>query len=91
MAVFQIFVSRKLAHGFCPKSFVSNFLRSLKLASWFSGQVVANRRFHLAKLICPGLCFVRSSQVSEIGYIFSAKVSASLVQAFLPSSFFLAK
>ena len=91
MAVFQIFVSQKLAHGFYSKSFVPNLLRFLKLALWFSGQVLANKRFHLAKFIFHGLCFVRSSQVSEIGYIFSAKVSVSLVQAFSPGSFFLAR
>jgi hypothetical protein len=57
---------------------------------------LASKRFHFAKSIFHGLRFVWSSQVSEIGYIFLAKVSASLVRAFCQVHFlwqnqFLAK
>ena len=82
MVIFQIFVSQKLAHGFGSKSFVSNLLRFPKSASRFSGKVLAGKRFHFAKSIFSGLRFSWQSQVSKIGYIFSAKVSVSLVQVF---------
>jgi hypothetical protein len=42
------------------------------------------------KVHFSGLRSFRSSQVPEIGYIFSAKISASLVRAFSPGLFFLA-
>jgi len=45
----------------------------------------------LAKSVFSGLRSFRESQVSEIGYIFSAKVLASLVQAFLSGLFFSGK
>jgi len=43
------------------------------------------------KVFFSGLRSFRQSQVSKIGYIFSAKVLASLVQVFSPGLFFLAK
>jgi len=42
VAIFQIFISSKLAYGFCSKSFVSNLLRFLKSASRFSVKVLAS-------------------------------------------------
>jgi len=54
-------------------------------------QVLASKRFHLARSILSGLYFGCSNQVSKIGYAFLAKDSTSLGQAFLPGSFFLAK
>jgi hypothetical protein len=67
VAVFQIFVSRKSAHVFSSKSFVSNLLRLLKSASGFSIKVLAGKRFHFAKSIFCGLRFLGQSQASKIG------------------------
>jgi hypothetical protein len=82
VAVFQIFISSKSAHAFGSKCFASNRLGFPKLASWFLSKVFAGKRFHLAKSVFSGLHFVWQSQVSKIGYIFSAKVLAGLVRAF---------
>jgi len=43
------------------------------------------------KVFFSGLRSFRQSQVSKIGYIFSAKVLASLVQVFSPGLFFSGK
>ena len=88
---FQILSAWKLAHVFGSKSFVSNLLRFLKSVSRFSGKVFASRQFLFSLFSFSGLRFVGSSQVFKIGFNFSAKVSASLVRAFLPGLFFLAK
>jgi hypothetical protein len=52
----------------------------------FGKQVVS-----FSKVLFHGLRFVWSSQVSKIGYTFSAKVLVSLVRTFSPGSLFLAK
>ena len=91
MAIFQVLVSRKSAQVFSSKSFISNWLRSPKSASRFLAKGSAGKRFHFAKSVFSGLRFIRSNQALKIGYIFSAKVLVSLVRAFLPGSFFLAK
>ena len=72
MVVSKILLASKSAHGFCSNSFASNWLRLLKLVSWFSVKVSVSRRFHLAKFVFHGWHFIWSSQVSEIGFkIFS--------------------
>ena len=91
MAIFQVLVSRKSAQVFSSKSFISNWLRSPKSASRFLVKVLASKSFYLAKSVFHGLRFVWQNQVSEIGFKVLAKISASLVRAFLPGSFFLAK
>jgi len=70
---------------------VSNFLRSLKSASKFLVKVLASKWFYFAKSVFYGLRFVWQSQVSKTGFSFLAKVLASLIRAFSPGSFFLAK
>ncbi|MCK6463173.1 MAG: hypothetical protein L6Q29_05160, partial [Candidatus Pacebacteria bacterium] len=70
-----------MIHVFYSKSFVSNLLRFSKSASSFLGKVFASKWFHFAKSIFPGLRSFWQSQVSKIGYIFSAKVLAGLVHA----------
>ena len=91
MAILQVFVSRKSAQVFSSKGFVPNLLRSLKSTSRFLVKVLASKQFYLAKSVFCGLRFVWLSQVSKTGFSFLAKVLTSLVQAFLPGSFFLAK
>jgi hypothetical protein len=90
VASFQILLVSKLVHGFYSNSFGANLLRSLKSASRFLAKVLASKRFHFAKSVFSGLRSFGQSQVSKIGYTFSAKVLASLSQAFLSGSFFLA-
>ena len=91
MAVSKILLASKSAHVFCSNSFVSNLLRLLKSASRFSGKVLASKQFYLAKSVFLGLRFVWLSQVSKTGFNFLSKVLVSLVWAFSPGSFFLAK
>ncbi len=91
MAVFQIFISRKLAHVFGSISFGSNLRRFPKSASWFSVMVLVSKQFHFAKSAFCSVCFVWSSQVLKIGYTFFRKVLASLVRTFFQVHFFLAK
>ena len=91
VAFFQIFVSRKLAQVFGSKSFVSNWLRFLKLASWFSV-----RLWQASSFILQSPFFVACVLFGQVRFLKSAsrfleKVLASLVRAFLPDSFFLAK
>jgi len=61
-------LASKSAHGFDSKRFVLNWLKSLKLVSWFSVNTLASKRFHLAKSVFHGLRFVWQGQVSEIGF-----------------------
>jgi len=61
------------------------------LASSFSSKVLASKGFYRSKFAFVASIHFRQSQVSEIGFSFSAKVSASLVQAFLSGSFFSGK
>ena len=76
--VSKILLASKSAHGFCSNSFVSNLLRSLKIGFVVFSQVLVSRRFHFAKYAFSGWRSFWSGQASEIGYIFLAKVSASL-------------
>jgi len=91
VAFFQVFVSSKSAYAFGSKSFASNWFRFSKSASRFLGKVLASKRFHFAKSVFSGLRSFWQSQAFKIGFKVLAKVSASLVRAFLPGSFFLAK
>ena len=91
VVIFQVFVSRKSAQVFGSKSFVSNWLRSLKSASRSSSQVLASKRFHFAKSVFSGWRFLWSSQALKIGFKVLAKALASLVQVFQPGLFFMAK
>ena len=91
MAVFQIFVPQKSAHGFCSKSFVSNLLRFLKLASKFSVRVLVRKGFIRQSLLFLACALFGQARFSKLASRFLAKVSASLVRAFLLGLFFLAK
>jgi len=91
VAIFQILLVSKLVRNFYSNSFGSNLLRFSKSVSRFLGKVLASNSFHFAKSAFSGLHSFSQSQVPKIGYVFSAKVSASLVQAFSPGSFSLAK
>jgi len=76
VAISKVLLVSKSAHGFCSKSFVSNWLRLQKSASKFSGKVLASKRLHLAKSVFHGLRFVWQSQVFKIGSkIFSESFS----------------
>jgi hypothetical protein len=80
-----------LAHVFGSKSFVLNFLRSLKSASRFSVKVFGKQAASFGKVGFCGKSYFLQSQVSKIGFKVLAKVSVSLVRAFKSSLFFLAK
>ena len=75
---FQNFIGFKICSWFCSNSFVSNLLRFLKIGFVVLGQVLVSKRFLFAKSAFSGWRSFGSGQASEIGYIFSAKVSASL-------------
>jgi len=67
-AVCKVLVSRKSAHVFGSKSFVSNLLKFPKLASWFSGKVLVSKWFHFTKSVFSGLRSFWQNQVSKIGF-----------------------
>jgi hypothetical protein len=81
VAIFQVFVSRKLSQVFGQK--VSCQIGSgplNRLRDFCSG--FGKRAVSFGQVIFSGLRFVWSSQALKIGCIFSAKVLASLVRAF---------
>jgi len=81
----------KIGSSFLFRRFLFKFAQVSKIGFEFLGQVLVSKRFYFAKPVFHGLRFVRSSQAFKIGYIFSAKISASLVRAFSPGLFFLTK
>ncbi len=91
MVISKILLASKSAHVFCSKSFRSNLLRSLKSASWFQAKFWQAIGFILQSPFFMACISLGKNQVSKIGYIFSAKVLASLVRAFSLGSLFLAK
>jgi len=69
---FPSFCFLKIGSSFCFKKFWVKFAQASKIGFNVLVKVLASKQFHLAKSVFHGLRFVRSSQVSEIGFkIFS--------------------
>ena len=88
MAISKILLASKSGHGFLFKKFRVKFAQVSKIGFKVLAKVLAGKRFHFAKSVFHGSCFVWSNQVSEIGYIFSEKVLVSSILAFSPGAFF---
>jgi len=88
---FPSFYFLKISSRFWFKKFRVKSAQVSEIGFMVFSQVLVSKRFHLAKSVFHGLRFVWSSQVSKIGFSFSAKVFVSLVQVLLPGSLFLAK
>ena len=76
MAISQVFLSSKLAHVSCSKSFVPNLLRSLKLASKFLVKVLAGSSFILQSPF-SWLTFLFSKVFGKFGSGFFARFNYS--------------
>jgi len=88
---FPSFCFSKISSGFWFNKFRFKLAQVSKIGFKIFSQNSGRQTVLFGKVRFCGLRFVWSSQVSKIGFSFSTKVSASLVQAFLPGSFFLAK
>jgi len=81
----------KISSCFWFKKFRVKFSQVAKIGFVVFSQVLASERFRLAMFAFSGLRSFWSSQVFKIGYIFSAKILASLVRAFSSDLFFSGK
>jgi hypothetical protein len=81
----------KIGSCFWFKKFRAKFAQVSKIDFKVFRKSFGKRAVSFGKVIFSGLRFVGSSQALKIGCIFSAKVLASSLRAFLPGSFFLAK
>ena len=81
----------KIGSGLWFKKFRFKFAQVAKIGFKVFSQSSGRQKVLFGKVRFCGLRFVWSSQVCKIGFSFPAKVLASLVRAFLPGLFFLAK
>ncbi len=81
----------KIGSCFGFKKFLVKFAQVSKIGFVVFSQVLVSKRFRLAMFAFSGLRSFWSSQVFKIGYIFSAKILASLVRAFSSDLFFSGK
>ena len=88
---FQNFIGFKIRSRFCSKSFGSNLLRLLKLASRFLAKVLASKRSYFTKFVFVACVSFGKIRFLKLATFFSAKVSVSFVQVFLSGSFFSGK
>jgi len=87
---FQNFIRFKIGSWFWFKKFRVKSAQVAKIGFKVFSQSLGKQIVSFCKVRFCGLRFFWQSQVSKIGYIFSAKVLAGLIQAFLPGLFFLA-
>jgi len=87
---FQNFIRFKIGSWFWFKKFRVKSAQVAKIGFKVFSQSLGKQVVSFCKVRFCGLRFFWQSQVSKIGYIFSAKVLAGLIQAFLPGLFFLA-
>jgi hypothetical protein len=81
----------KIGSCFWFKKFLFKFTQVSKIGFVVFSQVFGKQVVSFGKVRFFWLASFWSGQALKIGYIFSAKVSASLGQAFSPGSFSLAK
>ena len=91
MAVFQIFVSRKLAHVFGSKKFRVKFAQVSKTGFKIFSQGFGSQRFYQAKFAFSGLRSFWSSQVLKIGFKVFSQSFGRVSSGFLSGLFFSGK